>query len=57
MVFMAAQTFRFPPEVQQLVRENQKIQAIKLLREQTHVGLKEAKDAVEVYERQIQPGY
>lgn len=34
-------------EVQDLMRRGQKIQAIKLLREQTGLGLKEAKDVVE----------
>lgn len=38
------------PEVQELARNpGQKIQAIKLHREQTGVGLKEAKDAVESF--------
>lgn len=41
------------PEVMRLVEENKKIQAIKLYREQTNLSLKEAKDAVEVYEREI----
>jgi len=36
-----------PEEVQQLVQAGQKIQAIKLYREATGVGLKQAKDAVE----------
>jgi len=35
----------------QLARSGKKIDAIKLLREQTHLGLKEAKDAVEAIER------
>lgn len=34
-------------EVQALVRDGKKIQAIKVYRERTGVGLKEAKDAVE----------
>ena len=34
-----------------LIRQRQKIHAIKLLRERTGVGLKEAKDAVEALER------
>jgi ribosomal protein L7/L12 len=41
------------PEVMRLVESGNKIQAIKLHREQTRVGLKEAKDAVEVYEREL----
>ncbi|NJK43870.1 MAG: hypothetical protein HC933_05910 [Pleurocapsa sp. SU_196_0] len=35
----------------ELIRSNQKIEAIKLYREQTGLGLKEAKDAVEALER------
>ncbi len=34
-------------EVQQLVMQDKKIQAIKLLREQTGLGLREAKDIVD----------
>lgn len=34
-------------EIQQLVNQGKKIEAIKLYREQTGAGLKEAKDAVE----------
>lgn len=45
------------PEVRQLVRDKQKIQAIKLLREQTGWGLKEAKDRVDAYEQEIRQGY
>ncbi len=41
------------PGVKALVHDRQKIQAIKLYREQTGVGLKEAKDAVELYEREL----
>jgi ribosomal protein L7/L12 len=37
--------------VAELLREGRKIEAIKLYREQTGVGLKEAKDAVEAMER------
>lgn len=37
--------------VQQLVREGKKIEAVKLVREQTDLGLKEAKDAVDSIER------
>ena len=51
---------RFPPgslpeleaEVRELYRAGQKIQAIKLYRENTGVGLKEAKDAVEALDRE-----
>ena len=38
-------------QVQQLVRDGKKIDAIKLVRAQTGLGLKEAKDAVEAIER------
>lgn len=38
-------------EIERLTRNGQKINAIKLLREQTGLGLKEAKDAVETLER------
>jgi ribosomal protein L7/L12 len=41
--------------VQQLVNEGKKIEAIKLVREQTGLGLKEAKDAVEAIERGEMP--
>jgi ribosomal protein L7/L12 len=37
--------------VRALLRQRQKIQAIKLVRERTGIGLKEAKDAVEELER------
>jgi ribosomal protein L7/L12 len=37
--------------LQQLMREGKKIEAIKLVREQTGLGLQEAKDAVEAIER------
>lgn len=41
----------FDDRIRQLVEANQKIEAIKLYRERTNVGLKEAKDAVEAIER------
>ena len=41
--------------LQQLVREGKKIEAIKLVRAQTGLGLKEAKDAVEAIERGERP--
>ena len=40
-------------EVRQLIQQRQKIQAIKLVRERTGLGLKEAKDAVEELERRM----
>jgi ribosomal protein L7/L12 len=49
--------YSLSPEVRQLVRDKQKIQAIKLLREQTGWGLKEAKDRVDAYERETRQGY
>ncbi|MFI5274614.1 MAG: hypothetical protein ACHQ4H_16400 [Ktedonobacterales bacterium] len=45
-----------PPDlvgVRDLLRAGQKINAIKLYREQRHVGLKEAKDAVDSLEREL----
>jgi ribosomal protein L7/L12 len=45
------------PEVRQLVRDKQKIQAIKLVRQQTGLGLKEAKDLVDAYEKELRQGY
>ena len=39
------------PEVVQLLTSGRKINAIKLHRERTGVGLKEAHDAIEAYER------
>lgn len=41
-----------PPDVQALVRERRKIDAIKALRERTGIGLKEAKDRIDAFERQ-----
>lgn len=41
------------PELRELIRSGQKIQAIKLYRELHGVGLKEAKDAVEELERNL----
>jgi ribosomal protein L7/L12 len=38
-------------QIQQLLRDDKKIDAIKLVRQQTGLGLKEAKDAVEAIER------
>jgi hypothetical protein len=40
-------------EVRALLQQRQKIEAIKLLRQRTGVGLKEAKDRVEAIEREI----
>ena len=42
-------------ELLDLIRRNEKIQAIKLYRERTGVGLKEAKDAVEALATQYPP--
>lgn len=36
-----------PPEVAEALRQGNKVEAIKRLREQTGLGLKEAKDAIE----------
>ena len=40
-----------PPDVISAIRAHRKIEAIKMLRELRGLGLKEAKDAVEAYER------
>jgi len=46
-----------PDEVaKDFVRRGRKIEAIKRYREQTNVGLKEAKDAVEAYEKRMKAG-
>lgn len=44
-----------PPELIDLIQCGRKIEAIKLYREHTRVGLKEAKDAVEQLERKYRP--
>lgn len=41
------------PEIEQMLRQGSKIEAIKLYRQRTGLGLKEAKDAVEEIERRI----
>ncbi|HEX5323551.1 MAG TPA: ribosomal protein L7/L12 [Capsulimonadaceae bacterium] len=50
-------TASIPPgpmaEIESEIRQGKKINAIKVYREQTGVGLKEAKDAVEAMERRI----
>jgi ribosomal protein L7/L12 len=43
-------------EIQSLIMQGKKIEAIKIYREQTGYGLKEAKDAVDAMERQMR-GY
>ncbi|ALJ13370.1 ribosomal protein L7/L12 [Sphingopyxis macrogoltabida] len=40
-------------EIRELIRQNRKIEAIKRLRDQTGLGLKEAKDAVEAIEARM----
>jgi ribosomal protein L7/L12 len=40
-------------EIEQMLRKGQKIEAIKIYRQKTGVGLKEAKDAVEAMERRM----
>lgn len=40
-------------EVRALVQQRRKIEAIKLVRERTGIGLKEAKDCVEALEREM----
>ena len=44
------------PEVEQLINSGRKIDAIKLLREHTGLGLAEAKDMVDEYERRYRLG-
>lgn len=44
-----------PPQILELIQRGKKIEAIKLYREHTGVGLKEAKDAVEELARQYRP--
>jgi ribosomal protein L7/L12 len=41
------------PDIEMLLRQGKKIEAIKVYREQTGVGLKDAKDAVEEMERRL----
>lgn len=47
-----------PPDeiAKDFVRRGKKIDAIKRYREQTNVGLKEAKDAIEAYEKRLKAG-
>ena len=42
-----------PPDIEALVRERRKIEAIKELRQRTGLGLKEAKDRLDLLERQL----
>ena len=46
-----------PAEVVAAIRANRKIEAIKLLRAERGVGLKEAKEAVEAYAAGLPPGH
>ncbi len=43
-----------PPDVVNALQQGRKIEAIRLMRERTGLGLKEAKDAVDAYEVQTQ---
>ena len=45
-----------PQDVLAAIRANRKIDAIKLLREQRNLGLKEAKDVVDAYIDSLPPG-
>lgn len=45
----------FPTAADQALRNGQKIEAIRIVREQTGLGLKEAKDRVEAHERSMVP--
>ena len=49
--FSGIQSGTLPPAVIQALQRGNKIEAIKLLRDQTELGLMEAKQAVDVYER------
>jgi Ribosomal protein L7/L12 C-terminal domain len=42
-----------PADIEALVRERRKIDAIKALRQRTGVGLKEAKDRIDLLEREL----
>jgi len=42
-------------EIKDLIKRGSKIEAIKIYRESTGVGLKEAKDAVEAIEAELEP--
>ena len=54
--FSAASTGQsLPPDVVDALQRGQKIEAIKLMREQTGLGLKEAKDAVDRYQQMYHP--
>jgi ribosomal protein L7/L12 len=44
-----------PPNVVDALQKGQKIEAIRLMREQTGLGLKEAKDAVDAYQQIYRP--
>jgi hypothetical protein len=46
---------QLPPEITELLRQGKKIEAIKLYRETTGVGLAQAKDQVEAIERGESP--
>jgi hypothetical protein len=46
-----------PSDVESALRRGNKLEAIKLLREQTGMGLKEAKDAVEAVYRPAEAAY
>jgi ribosomal protein L7/L12 len=48
-IVSAAPAGPLPPDVLEALRRGNKIEAIKLLRERTGLGLKEAKDAVEMH--------
>jgi len=44
-----------PPDVVDALQKGQKIEAIRIMREQTGLGLKEAKDSVEGYQQLYRP--
>ena len=43
------------PEIRALLEQRRKIEAIKLLRQHTGLGLKEAKDRIDAFERETMP--
>lgn len=54
-VFSGGMSQPLPPGVVEALQQGQKIEAIRLMREQSGLGLKESKEAVEAYERTRAP--
>jgi ribosomal protein L7/L12 len=53
--FSAATAQSLPPDVVDALQKGQKIEAIRRMREQTGLGLKESKDAVDRYQQMYHP--